>query len=288
MRIGKKAGNLLRSAAIAYFLAAAVIIAVLLATVFRGEYFISCFSKSEYYTGAYTAVTKDIAEIENKTLAAVAATEKVDESTSIMAANVDRKMIYDDVNAFVRGCFSGEKYTVDTEKLTDGFYSSACNFAEDSGVKLTENQRAVLKQAANAAAKRYGYYVEIPALEAYTAIFERLATPLKITLAVLVLAAVGLGVVQFILNDWPHRALRYVIYGITAAGLIVFMAPMAFYLLSADSYSGFTSNRLIASVLTSYIDGALGYMILVGIVLVALSVVLTAFVYCKMVKEADW
>lgn len=204
-----------------------------------------------------------------------------------MAAKIDRKMIYDDVNAFVRGCFSGEKYTVDAEKLSDDFYTLACDFAEDGGVELTENQHAVLRQAANAASERYCYYTEIPALEAYTAMFEKLSTPLKITLAVLAAVTVGLCVAQFALNTWPHRALRYVIYGITASGLIVFAAPMAFYLLSADSYSGFTSNRLVASVLTSYIDGALGYMILVGIVLVALSVILTAFVYCKMVKAAD-
>lgn len=282
-------GNYARSFIMSVILVAVTVLAIVFSTVYRSGYFVSMFSRSEYYGSAMKAITTDIAEIENKLIVPVTGTKEVTRRTSVMASTLNWQNLANDINGVVEEKYASanSEYEIQTEAYKSKFLSAALEFAEKNKVKLGASQKDQFKTAAEQATKVYCYYVRFPGIDDYAKKLEATRGRVGLSTIVLIAAFSVVCIIHFKKNKWKHRAVRFFIHSVSAAGLVLFAAPLAIFATKSTSAFTFSNNELFSSFISEYINGILGYMIIIGLVFVVTAILLVAFVYSKMYKKIN-
>lgn len=125
--------------------------------------------------------------------------------------------------------YSGKYSTFDESEIYNSMYEDFIKYANDNNYEVTDEIDKNIKYLARTCAEHYVECIDIPFSSAISPYIPKLS---KFCLYGIIFCTIGVLVcvaVLLLIQSWKHRSIRYYIYSLTTAGLMLFIFPIVIY-----------------------------------------------------------
>lgn len=208
---------------------------------------------------------------ENVYNAAVDYTMPTGVDVSVLDGVFTEDTIREDVKSYVMNAFDDNSYEVDTSKIYASLKENVDAFLREQGIDPTTEDKAV-DEYVKAICNIYKDRVKLPGLN----YLPRLSNLLRSYFIYVIIAAAIFALVNAFLcvklHSYLHRGLRYVVYSLSGAALMTFVAPFVAYM------NGFYKNLQISPnyfnhFIVTYIESIFGQLFIWAGVFLVLSII---------------
>lgn len=142
---------------------------------------------------------------------------------------IDLDTIKYDVIEQTERMFTGKYSSFDKSEMYNFMYDSFIKYANNNNYTVTDKIDKNIKYLANTCAEHYVECIDIPFASYISPYLPKLS---KFCLYGIICCSIGVLIciaVLFMLQSWKHRSIRYYIYSLTTAGLMLFIFPIIIY-----------------------------------------------------------
>ena len=175
-----------------------------------------------------------------------------------------------DVDESIRYSFREIAFTPDSTSFETGIHDALAAYAKEKDAAINEENLQNISQLCGELYREHATLSYVGSLGHYANLFR---TPLLV--AALVCAAMGIILIciQFSIHHYKHRALRYVICGLSGAGLSLSVFPAIVLLSGKIRHLSITDESLYRLVVT-YLNTLLNYLVITGAACLCVSLLL--------------
>lgn len=176
----------------------------------------------------------------------------------------------EEVDQSVLYSFEGLTYTPDSSTFESGIYDTLSAYAQENDASVNEENLQNISELCGEMYRDHATLSYVGSIGHYANMFR---TPLLLASVVCAVITGILILIQFSMHRFKHRALRYLICGATGAGLSLIVMP-AIALLSGKIRHLSITDESLYNLVVSYLNTALGYFILSGLIILCVCVLL--------------
>ncbi len=230
-------------------LIACSICSVIRFTVFNKGFILDCLNSSAYYTDLCDEITDDLMNIGD-----ASGLDK-----SFFENFVDEVLVREDIQKYLEDFYAGKKLTVDTTNFEENLDEALQKYQSDNNI--TDASKKSIDYFISEAAKIYAKNVEITYFSVLQKTMLEYRTNFTIYAIITGVIALTAAALIFFTNEWKHKAVRYLYYGVCSSGLFIILVPAVVFasgILQKIAILSRSLNDMYTTVLNSlFIDMAI-------------------------------
>jgi hypothetical protein len=235
----------------------------------------SCFNKNSLYRDLLTSYYYDNVQSEFYTKAE-AITIPTGLPTKVLDDIAEENQVQQDINAFIDKSFQKVAYLVDTTPLKGRLERNINGFLDDEGIAPNREQLENINRLIESVSTEYKKAIEMPLLAYLLRAREYYEKIFQLGIAGCSVIIVTLFLMLLKLNYKLCQALRYLSYSVSAAAMMLIIAP-AFILISKVYKRILLYPQYYYQFVMTFIQSLLNLMLNTGFFLITISVAIIIF-----------
>lgn len=246
---------------------------------------LSCFDRNSLYRNLISSAYYQnvLSEIYEKA-------ESITLTTGLSVEVLNNSMVLDevknDINNYIKVGFRGETYEPDTTLIEKRLRENINDYLAQERIEPNQEQKKNIKLYVSSVTEEYTNFIKIPLFNFFITAKENYSNIYIIGLASFIITIIIVVSMLLIMNQWIHRALRYMAYSTTAAAFMIATAPAA--LLYTGLYKKLQlSPQYFYDFAMTFLTDIFRTMIYCSFCLAVISIILLVKIRFIKIKKAD-